>query len=245
MKTRLPIMLAIGLLAGMLLTACGLRVINGSGNIMTEARPVSDFRALNFTGFGELTLVQGETEALTIETDDNLLPYLRTSVSQGVLTIGFTDGVWLPIIRPTRSIRYTLTVKALTALELSGAGTVESVQLTADQLALAVSGAGQITIDDLTASDLTVDMSGSGRVALVGQVTNQTVDMSGLDSYEAGNLASQTAKITLSGAGAATVWVREQLDAEMSGAGTISYYGSPRTSASSSGIGRVQSLGDK
>jgi len=244
MNTRLPIILSI-LLLTQLLSACGIRAVNGSGTIITESRPVSDFTAVDFSGFGELTIVQGETEALTIETDDNLLPYLKTTVSRGTLTIGFDDGIWLPIIRPTASIRYQLTVKTLTALELSGAGTVEAVQLTADMLTLTESGAGQITIDQLTATDVTVDMSGAGTMELAGQVSQQSVELSGLGDYQAGDLVSETATVTLSGAGEATVWVTEQLDAEISGAGTIRYYGSPQTNTESSGIGKVESLGDK
>lgn len=226
MKLRLSILLPT-LLAALLLTACGLQVIQGSGNVVTEERPVGDFTAVNFTGFGELTLIQGDSEALTIETDDNLLPYIQTTVSQGMLTIRFDERSWTPIVRPTDSIRYRLTVKTLTHLELSGAGTVTAAALQADHLALVESGAGEIELAKLTANAVTVEMSGAGTIKLAGQVDEQTVELSGLGAYHADNLASQTARVTLSGAGEATVWVNKQLDAEMSGAGTIQYYGSP------------------
>jgi hypothetical protein len=244
MKTRLPLIFTIILLLGVF-AACELQAIEGSGQISRESRAVSNFTAVNFSGFGELTLVQGETEMLTIETDDNLLPYLKTSISQETLTISFNDGGWLPVIQPTESIRYTLTVKTLTDLALSGVGTIASAALTADHLTLAESGAGQITIDQLTARDVTVTMSGAGAVELAGQVTKQTVEINGLGNYRAGDLASQTTKVTLSGAGVATVWASERLDTQMTGAGTISYYGSPQTNASSSGIGKLNSLGNK
>jgi hypothetical protein len=242
MNTRLHRIL-ITLVGALLLSACGLRTINGSGNIRSESRPVSDFSAVDFSGFGELTLVQGESEALTVETDDNLLPYIKTRVSGGILTISIDDG--LSMLRPSKSIRYQLTVKTLKAFDLSGAGTVESDQLSADQLTLTESGAGQITIHSLTANTLIVDMSGAGAVELAGKVTSQTVDLSGLGNYQAGDLASQQAKVGLSGAGEATVWASEQLDADLSGAGTVNYYGSPQTNNSSSGIGSVHRLGDK
>lgn len=233
------------LAATLLLSACNINVVNGSGKVTAESRAVSNFHAVSFTGFGELTLVQGETEALTIETDDNLLPYIKTTVSQGVLTIGFGDGALTPILRPTQSIRYRLTVKTLTTLELSGAGTVEATELTADHLALTESGAGEIKVAKLAASDVTVDLSGAGAVQLAGEVTRQSVTLSGLGDYAAGDLASQTAEVTLSGAGAATVWVSEHLTTDLSGAGTIKYYGSPQLNSNSSGVGKVQSLGAK
>jgi hypothetical protein len=233
------------LLLTFLLSACGLRVLNGSGTIVTESRSVRDFTGVNFSGFGELTLVQGEDEGLTIETDENLLPYLRTTVERGTLTIGLDDTLWLPMIRPTDSIRYRLTVKTLTNLALAGAGMIAADRLTTDQLTLAASGAGEITIADLTADEVSVEMSGAGTVALAGAAAHQTVELSGLGSYEAGDLTSETANVTLSGAGGATVWVTGRLDAEMSGAGSIRYYGAPQVHSESSGVGEVQSLGDK
>jgi hypothetical protein len=244
MNTRLHIIYST-LLVALLLSACGINVIRGSGNIRTESRPVGNFTTVNFTGFGELTLVQGEAEGLTIETDDNLLPYIKTTVSGGTLTIGFDDDTWIPLIRPRDSIRYQLTVTTLTALDLSGAGTVEAAQLTADRLTLTESGAGQINIADLTASEVAITMSGAGTVDLAGRTMHQTVEMSGLGNYQAADLASETAKVTLSGAGNATIWVSEQLDTEISGAGTINYYGAPQLRSETSGIGKVDSLGSK
>lgn len=245
MTTRLSSITTTILSIALLLTACGFPVINGSGKIITEERPVGDFTAIHFTGFGELILVQGDQEALTITTDDNLLPYLKTRVSQGTLTIAFDEQGWTPLVRPTQSMRYHLTVKTLTHLDLSGAATVAADRFNANQLTLIESGAGEIRIADLTANQVTVEMSGAGTVDLAGKVTAQTVEISGFGAYRAGDLTSQTAQVTLSGAGEATVWVHEQLDAELSGAGTIRYYGSPRLTADSSGIGNIKHLGDK
>ena len=80
---------------------------------------------------------------------------------------------------------------------------------------------GLLLNNDLTANAVTVAMSGAGSVDLTGAVTAQTVELSGLGACHAGDLASQTAQVTLSGAGEATIWVSEQLDAEISGAGTM------------------------
>ncbi|MEZ4664556.1 MAG: head GIN domain-containing protein [Caldilineaceae bacterium] len=244
MHTRIATLFS-ALLVVLLVSGCGFQIVNGSGTVVTEERPVSDFTRVDFTGFGELTLVQGDNEALTIETDDNLLPYIKTSVSGDTLTIGFARRFWLPLVRPTQSIRYRLTVKTLDHLDFSGAGTVTAATLHADSLTLVESGAAEINLANLTANALTVEMSGSGSLGLAGEVTRQTVELSGLGSYAAGDLASQSAQINLSGVGEATLWVREQLDADMSGAGTIRYYGSPQVNASSSGIGAVKRLADK
>jgi hypothetical protein len=245
MNTRTPIIMSIIVLMSLLLYACGIGISQGSGRISSEEREVSDFTGVNFTSYGELTIIQGESEALTIETDDNLLPYITSTVSRGTLTIGFDNDSWLPLLRPTQSIRYTLTVRTLDNLEMSGAGTVYAEQLTTDSLTLSNSGAGEVTIDQLTVGELSVTLSGAGTIEVAGQATTQTVEMSGLGNYQAGDLESQVANLILSGAGNATIWVNEQLDATLSGVGSIEYYGSPQANTSSSGIGSVQSLGDK
>jgi hypothetical protein len=229
----------------LLVSACGFGIIQGSGNIQSETRDVSDFTGVDFAGSGEVNIVQGETEGLTIEADDNLLPYITSTVLRGTLRIGFDNRGALQIPRPSRPIRYTVNVRNLNALEMSGAGEVYAEQLTADSLAVTQSGAGKMTVDNLTVDELAVELSGAGNVILSGRATDQTVELSGFGSYEAGNLQSQRANIELSGAGSATVWVQEMLNAELSGAGSVRYYGSPQINSETSGLGSVDSLGAK
>ncbi len=49
------------LLVAGLLGGCGLRVTNGSGNIITEERPVSDFRSISLEGAGEIPSIRSGT----------------------------------------------------------------------------------------------------------------------------------------------------------------------------------------
>ena len=52
----------------------------GSGQVVTETREVSNFNAVEFTSFGDLTIQQGERESLTIEAEDNVLREIETVV---------------------------------------------------------------------------------------------------------------------------------------------------------------------
>ena len=47
------------------LTACGLSVVRRSGNIKVEARPVSRFDSVTFSGSGEMLITQGDGGYLT------------------------------------------------------------------------------------------------------------------------------------------------------------------------------------
>lgn len=242
MNLRYSLILA---LLAALVAGCSFSIINGSGNIVSEDRAVSGFDAVTLTASGDLTLEQGETESLTIEADDNLLPYLKSEVQNGMLTIRFDKDNWDQVYRPSRPIQYHLTVKDLSELVVSGSVDVSADRLTAGNLEITISGSGDVQIDALQADALAYLISGSGNADLAGQAASQDVTISGSGNYRAGDLASQDVKVSISGSGSATVWAAERLDASISGSGSVEYYGKPVTNSSVSGSGTVTSLGEK
>jgi hypothetical protein len=78
-----------------------------------------------------------------------------------------------------------------------------------------------------------------------GIADNLAVDISGFGSFNGKQLHGQSANVELSGAGSATIWVDDQLDAQISGAGTVNYYGSANVSQHVYGLGSVTHLGSK
>ncbi len=218
----------------------------GSGRIVTESREVSGFTALTFESYGDLEITQGQTESLTIESDDDVLPQIRTRVSNGTLYIEAVPGQsWLQRVRPTRGITYRLVVTDLERLNLSGAGNARITGLKTSGLHVTLSGAGNVRVDDLTAGEASFGLSGAGNFEANGQVERQTVRVSGLGSFKGEALESQQAEVNISGAGSATVWATETLDVTISGLGSVRYYGSPSVDRSISGGGSVQQLGEK
>jgi NADH:ubiquinone oxidoreductase subunit K len=217
----------------------------GSGRIVTEARPVSDFDGVAFSSFGEMTIQQGEAEALTIEAEDNILPEIRTEVRNGTLYIGFSEEDGWARVRPTKTIRFILTVKNLKELDLSGAGSVIVSSLKADQLDVVLSGAGSLSAEGLDASDLHVRLSGAGSINASGSATRLEARLSGLGSYKGENLQTETADVTISGTGSAVVWATRQLEARISGLGSVEYFGQPEVTENISGLGQIRHLGNK
>jgi hypothetical protein len=232
---------------GLLILAVGcsipLNSITGSGRMTTETRSVSNFDGVTLAGFGDLTIIQGDSESLTVQAEDNILPYITTQVANGTLVIGYDTRYGSDWIRPTQPIKFNLALKNLNTLELSGAGNIQSASLTSDQLVLRVSGAGNIKIDKLEAKELTTSLSGAGNLNIAGQAASLDSRLTGLGSLQAGNLKSQSAKVTISGAGSATMAATESLDVTLSGIGSVEYYGNPKVTQKVSGIGSVKSLG--
>ncbi len=233
-------------LIALLLMACGLSVnmdgtmIQGSGNLKTEQRPVSDIERVSLEGLGDMTIIQGNEESLSVEADDNVLPYIETTMRGRELVLSIKDHY---SFKRNVTIRYTLKVKNLTAVSISGAGNVTSEKLNVGDLALTISGAGNMKIADLQAQDLRATASGSGNYDLKGKVDSQDITISGVGTYTAGDLESKDMKVTVSGSGNVTAWVTGSLDTRIAGFGNVNYYGSPSVSQSITGGGGVKSLG--
>lgn len=220
--------------------------ITPSGVVITETRDVSGFDSVDFNSIGEVTLIQGETESLVIEADDNLMPYVEVKVSGDKLTIGMDDdnGLNFSFDGTEPTLHFTLTVKDLSSLEVSGLASVTCDSLSASDFSLSISGGGDINIDSLTADTLDVTLSGLGDITLAGQVSDQEITISGAGNYDAGDLESATASINLSGLGDTTVWATESLDVTISGAGNVDYYGNPSVTQNVTGLGDLNSQGE-
>jgi hypothetical protein len=227
------------LFAGCLLaSACSLDIVPGSGTRITESRPVSGVERVSLTCSGDVILTQGDEESLTVETDDNLMEYITTHVSDGTLTLGTKVG-YSPM--PTRLV-FTLTVQDLDGLTATGSGDIDAARFDADRLEVKTTGSGSIRVEALSAEEIEVRVTGSGDVELAGQVDEQTVTLTGSGKYRAGDLRSSSATVKTTGSGGATLWVTESLNARITGSGSIEYYGSPRASTSDTGSGRVKQL---
>jgi hypothetical protein len=241
--------LCLAVLSTLLLTACSGRpsitITIGSGKVITETRDVRNFSALSLTVVGDLTITQGQTEALTIEAEDNIVPHIKAEVRNGTLFISFDRENWQDRFQPTKPIKFNLALKDLTAMESSGAENIKSASLKTNRLTMKLNGAGNVKIARLEASEIVTVINGAGNVDLAGQVTRQEVTLNGVGSYRAGDLNSQIAKIAVNGVGGATLWAREGLDVRIAGVGGVSYYGNPTVTKDVTGVGAFRSLGEK
>jgi Putative auto-transporter adhesin, head GIN domain len=213
----------------------------GSGNKITETRAVSGFDRIDLYGVGKLIVRQTGVQSLTIEGDDNIVPLVRAEVTGQTLRIGLEPGMgiqpWVPLV-------FNVTVSDLSALHLSGAGSIEGDDLRAGNFEAGISGAGNARLGNLTADSLKVSISGAGDFVLSGNVTEQEVVLSGAGSYRAGDLQSRSASVRTTGAGSATVRVSDNLSASLSGVGSVRYYGSPVVQQHKSGLGNITRIGD-
>ncbi|UCG24833.1 MAG: DUF2807 domain-containing protein [Chloroflexota bacterium] len=215
---------------------------SGSGNVITEERDVSGFDKVLMTGSGIAEIIQGDTESLVVEAEDNIMPSVESEVENGVLVLGQKSGT---TINPTEPVRYTVTMIDVAGLEITGSGAINSDSIDANIITLGISGSGGINIVELDGDSVDMTISGSGGAWLSGDVADQVVEIGGSGEYRAADLHSGTAVVTIGGSGDAVVWVDTTLDVNISGSGGISYYGDPILTQSVSGSGEVESLGER
>lgn len=212
-----------------------------------ETRQVSGFDWIVLRDMGDLTITQGETEALRIEAEADLLPKIATEVRDGQLVLELGRGWWerltTTVLHPARHVKYDLTLKQIHGLAIEGFAHVQAGAITTDVLELETKGHSQVKIDKLQAHRLEVGIKGRGELELGGKVDEQEVEINGSGDYRAGRLASAITEVSIGGHGHAVVWADKELHVYVSGLGTVEYYGAPKVMEEVSGLSTVKSLG--
>jgi hypothetical protein len=182
-------------------------VVIGSGTVSNEPRAVSDFSKVVFSGVGRLEIRHAGSESLIVRTEDNLLPYLRSEVRNGVLHVGNDAGI---NFRTNHEIVYLLSVTELDRLTMSG-----------------------VTFADVRGVDtdlLAVEVSGVSAVEIRGRADRQRVTVAGVSAYDASGLRAATVDIDISGVSIGKVRVTDQLNGSVSGLSSLQYIGNPAVS---------------
>lgn len=189
--------------------------VAGSGVAASEARSVEEFKGIDVGGIFQVEVTAGKDYSVVVEADDNLLPYVRTEVSGGVLKISATER-----LKSSTPMRIRVT-----------APDIESID---------ASGACKIAVADLKNSELRVDTSGASKVNIAGETASLTIDVSGASQIDAANLKAENATVDASGASKVEVFVTGKLVSEASGASKVGYSGNPTSvTKDTSGAGKV------
>ncbi len=212
--------------------------IHGDGNVLKETRKVSSFDGIEVSGAFEIILRQGATEEVTVESDANLLPVIRTEVVGGTLNIETTKPV-----QHSTVMKVYVTVKDLKRIDVSGAVDITTEgRITVPGLSLDASGASDSRLD-IAVQTLKLDCSGASKLKFSGSATNVSMDLSGASDIFAYDLLAESYDIDISGAGNAQLNVSKKIRAQISGAGSVKYKGSPtEVDQSVSGAGSIKKV---
>lgn len=190
-------------------------VVDGSGHVVAQARPLAGFEAVEMKSAIDVDIRIGPQTAVTVEFDDNLQPQIRTGLRGKTLLID-SQGSWSSDHDP----KVHITLPALGAVASSGSGALRLEGLDGGDLALRLGGSG--------------DMEASGRAATLALLLNGSGDM------KLYGLRAANAKVRLNGTGDMELSVSGKLEAAIYGTGDVRYRGDAQVKSQLYGTGAVE-----
>lgn len=216
------------------------QTITGNGNVKKETREVSGFTGVSLSGNMNVQLAYGTSNNITVEGDENLLPYIETKVEGCKLVVKSKDKVGL---KSRNKLMVYVSLTKLTELRVSGSGNISGTgDFTNDgKTNISVSGSGNINVGMNSFNETKIAVSGSGNVTLKGKSTNNIdATISGSGNIDCSNVVCNDVFAHVSGSGNIRVFANKSIDARVSGSGNIYYKGSASNiNLKSSGSGKI------
>lgn len=201
------------------------------------------FDSIEISGSAEVRFVQGTTDEVRIEGDEDGRGAEALKVRGGTLQIQ-PGGAWK--FWNNRRLQVEVTARELRRITISGAADLNAAgPVTTARLSVEISGAGSARLDQLKADRLDFHVSGAGDGRLAGSVRELNVEISGKSRLAASDLMSERARVAISGVADAQVWVVRELSVAVSGLGTVDYWGQPTLRRSVSGSATLNDRGPK
>lgn len=216
------------------------KTVKGDGNMKKETRTVSNFTALSSHGAIDVQIAYGNSNSIGIEADENLLPYIETTVKDGKLTIQPKKNVNLK--SRTRMVVY-VSMTTINSLQQSGSGNIkgEGGFNNKDKTDIKVSGSGNIKLDFGSFKKIDLFVSGSGNIDLKGNATNDiSAKISGSGNIDCSKVSCDNVDVKISGSGNIKVNAEKSITAEISGSGNVFYKGAATNISSKvAGSGKI------
>lgn len=235
---KLSILIIAGfIIVAIVMSSCGEPCIEGNGTIRKEVREVSDFSSVVMSGDFDVFIQQSTVYEVTVEGDENLLPYILTeNRTTSTLELRHANNRCL---RGTQPVKITIKTPNLYRVTNAGSGYISCDYVFNEHFDVVLSGSGEIDCYQLDTHDLKVTLSGSGVITLQGQTLVSDMLISGSGRIKAYDMDQDECYVDITGSGDAYVFVFEYLNANIPGSGNVFYRGAPDVEYRIDGSGRV------
>lgn len=193
--------------------------IKGNGKIKTDVRQVSGFNRVVVQGQVELFLSQETTENVKIESEENLISYFKTSVSDSTLY------VFVPTIKKTLRLNVTVAFKDLKQVVLLNEVTLNSEKVANfDNIEFICGDASKLNFE-FKARKCTLKVLDNGNASLRGYTEYLTVEASDETEVNAFDLQSDYCTVIGSGYAEISINAKKKLGVTISGSSNLYYMG--------------------
>ena len=198
--------------------------IKGNGKVVTVIKSTKEYSGISIGGSFDVLLVKGEEGKITIEGEENIIPYIESVVEENILKINYKKNI---NIRTTKKLTITVAFNNLESVALGGSGNISSKEfIKSSDFKVSLGGSGNITLN-IDAATTKVSMSGSGNIRLKGNSSKFNCALAGSGSISAYELNTDELKATIAGSGNIKTTVSTKIKAKVVGSGSVFYKGKP------------------
>ncbi len=213
-------------LASVLFSGCEMMwlCLEGDGDITTEERVSGAFTSIESAVDVDVVIRTGTSYKILITTDQNLLNYIETTITDSKLKISIDEDV---CINYSGETEIEITAPEISTIIQSGSGNIElyEMEVSSDFKVQNVSS-GDVTLRDLSVpGTLFAELVGSGNIWVKGKADNGDYVLSGSGDMDAESFRVFDCTASISGSGNIHTYVYDLLEASISGSGDLYYYG--------------------
>lgn len=220
------------------LAGCWNKTIKGKGEPEKFQREVRDYSKLTLEAPADVYIIQGSDFSLTIETNPNIEPLVKTVVNNETLTISTEEDI------NTKKLEIYITVPYIEKLEIAGSGDILCKnEISTKKLELVIEGSGNITMNKIVTRELLSSIGGSGDIKLVtGKTKEANYKIDGSGNIEADHIDCEDVSAEINGSGNITCYAEDNLKVNINGSGDLKYKGQPKSKVSINGSGQITSF---
>lgn len=212
--------------------------------VETRSFDHSGFHAVDNAGPYEVTVRRGGSFSIRAEGPRVMLDRMVVGVENGTLHLGWKKDEEKRERDKRQNLprtHITVTLPALDAVTLSGAGKLDVDRIDGDAVTLALTGAGNLTVAQLDSRHATLTLKGAGKIlASGGSADRMTAVLKGAGSVEAVGVSARTAQLDLSGVGSVKLRASGGAEINAGGMGSATVVGTTTCRISKSGMGQAR-----
>lgn len=213
----------------------------GDGDVVSERRTVEVFSIVNLDGSADLILNQeqtGDISKVVVHAQENVLPYFKTDVSSGELTIDMVG-----CISTNERSFIDVFVTEIEEINLNGSGSISSGgKLLGKKIDIKNDGSGSINLG-FDGSILSINNDGSGSINIIGKSKDLIIRNDGSGSIDLSDFVADRVHVINSGSGNVLVNVLRNAIIELNGSGNIIIKGDPQNiEQSNHGSGSIKRI---
>lgn len=223
-KISSTILILTALIAIGSLSSCMRRCVYGSGHQVTEKRQMGNYTSVDVSGSFRVVIKHDSSSTISITADDNLMRYIKTTVTDGGLRIFISSHKNLC---NTGEMTVHVPFRLLEGLRASDAAEIVSEgQMNAKDMFIHLSDGSRITLD-LIASHVNTRANDASELRLTGKADSNDIRVSDGSHIYAYGFTAGSSMVQASDGSYGELNVLNSLDVRASDGASIKYHGNP------------------